>query len=170
MRSMQDFFVKRRSPRKTSLGSPKAECELVKFAFANRGRYRTRASSRPTCSAGCPRARDGMTATSRTPVLPEAPARPERRLNKSGSGADVTLQQRHASSAPTELGGRFLNHPGLRFLCVALHRLETRLRGAAAPAARCGSGQWRRVGSPLCRTARRLFRSHVFRAVAHRLE
>ena len=27
-------------------------------------------------------------------------------------------------------------------------RLVTRLRGAAAPAARCGSGQWRRVGSP----------------------
>ena len=56
------------------------------------------------------------------------------------------------------------------FLYVALHRLETRLRGAAAPAARCGSGQWRRVGSPLCRSARRLFRSRWFRAVAHRLE
>src|ERR1700741_2059230 len=42
--------------------------------------------------------------------------------------------------------------------------------GVAAPAARCGSGQWRRVGSPLCRTARRLFRSRLFRAIAHRLE
>jgi hypothetical protein len=41
---------------------------------------------------------------------------------------------------------------------------------AAAPAARCGSGQWRRVGSPLCRSARRLFRSRWVRAVAHRLE
>jgi hypothetical protein len=72
-------------------------------------------------------------------------------INRIGLGRDPATS---CKLCPTELRGPILKHPGLRFLCVALHRLETRLRGAAAPAARCGSGQWRRVGSPLCRTAR----------------
>jgi hypothetical protein len=83
---------------------------------------------------------------------------------------DVTLQQDQPSFGATELRPRNPIPYGLEPLSSWFQRLEARLRGAAAPAACCGSGQWRRVGSPLCRTARRLFRSRLSRAVAHRLE
>jgi hypothetical protein len=71
-------------------------------------------------------------------------ARPEAALmNRIVLGRDPATNVMQALHRPN-CEARFLNHPGLRFLCIVLHRLETRLRGAAAPAARCGSGQWRR--------------------------
>jgi hypothetical protein len=70
-------------------------------------------------------------------------ARPEAALiNRIVLGRDPATTE--ASSAPTELRGPILKPSWSEIsLCRAL-RLETRLRGAAAPAARCGSGQWRR--------------------------